>query len=54
MNTSKFSTAKKAFKLFSHEGVDKAIVRANVVKFIAAMEYLGPKHLLATKIQRKN
>lgn len=53
MNIS-LSTAKKAFRLFSHKHVDKALVRANVLKWLAAMEKLGDNHILAKKIERKS
>lgn len=47
------STVKRAYRLFSHEHADKNTIRANVVKYLAARQYLGDKHVLATFVQRK-
>lgn len=44
---------KRAYRLFSNEYSDKALVRANVIKYLAALEYLGNRWILATPVQRK-
>lgn len=47
------STAKRAYKLFSHEGVAKATIRHNVAQWCRSMSLLGEHHILAKQIQRK-
>lgn len=49
----KYSTVKKAFLLFTNDNADKALIRANVKRWLAAMMYLGDKHILAIPVQRK-
>ena len=52
MNVS-LSQAKKAVRLFSHEGVDKRTIRHNVTAYLRSMALLGNKHILAIPVQRK-
>lgn len=47
------STVKKSLKLFASENATKAQRHANVRKHLAALLYLGEKHILAVPIQRK-
>lgn len=52
MNVS-LTQAKKAVRLFSHEGVDKNIVLHNVKAYLAAINYMGEKYILAKPIVLK-
>lgn len=47
------SQAKHAFRLFRNVNAPKSVVKYNVRAYLKAMETLGDKWLLATKIQRK-
>jgi len=47
------SQAKRAVRLFSHEGVDKSTVLHNVKAYLAALNYMGDRYILAKPIVLK-
>ena len=44
---------KKSIKLFANNNATKELRHANVRKHLAALKYLGDKHILAVQVQRK-
>jgi hypothetical protein len=47
------SSVKKSLRLFASSNATKAQRHANVRKHLAALMYLGEKHILAKPVQRK-
>lgn len=47
-----FSMKRKAINLFNHKHAPKSVVRHNATQWLKAIQYLGPKWLLATPINK--